>query len=240
MRKMRDQPKATPEELVNDLKAAHKVRLLKKAHVQPCLKFANEHLDDSQDYDPKHTAKATKEWLKKKHIKIMEWPSQSPDLNPIENLWRELKLRVAKRQPQNFNDLEMICKEELTKIPPDTCANLIISYNKRLTAVLANKGFATKEMANFPSAILSMYNEALERKEAVKHFISSLETMCQQFSRVKAEVACIAVYDSEALVVGSRKGKAFFDSRKDLQTDFIQYCEHFGTAVWMKFVFQKR
>ena len=34
------------------------------------------------DNDPKHTAKATKEWLKKKHIKVLEWPSQSPDLNP--------------------------------------------------------------------------------------------------------------------------------------------------------------
>lgn len=96
------------------------------------------------DNDPKHTAKATKEWLKKNHIKVMEWPSQSPDLNPIENLWRELKVRVAKRQPTNLNDLERICKEEWAKIPPGMCANLVVNYNKRLTAVLANKGFATK------------------------------------------------------------------------------------------------
>ncbi len=69
------------------------------------------------DNDPKHTAKATKEWLKKKHIKVLMWPSQSPDLIPIENLWSKLKVRVAKRQPRNLNDLERICKEEWDKIP---------------------------------------------------------------------------------------------------------------------------
>ncbi|KAG8587419.1 hypothetical protein GDO81_005658 [Engystomops pustulosus] len=80
------------------------------------------------------------------------------------------------------------------------------------------------KMANCTSPILSMYSEKMESKKAVIHFISSLESMCKQFARVKAEVACITVYDSEALIVGSRKGKTFFDLRKDLQNDFIQYC----------------
>ena len=45
---------------------------------------------------------------------------------------------------QNLKDLERICKEEWTKISPKICANLLKNYNKRLTYVLANKGFSTK------------------------------------------------------------------------------------------------
>uniref|UniRef100_A0A674PFI4 Uncharacterized protein n=1 Tax=Takifugu rubripes TaxID=31033 RepID=A0A674PFI4_TAKRU len=90
------------------------------------------------DNDPKHTARATKEWLRKKHFKVLEWPSQSSDLNPIENLW-ELKVRVAQRQPQNITALE-ICEEEWAKIPATVCESLVKNYRKRLTPVIANKG----------------------------------------------------------------------------------------------------
>ncbi len=96
---------------------------------------------------PKHTAKATKKWLKKKHIKVLECPSQSPDLNPIENLWMKLKIRIAKHQPRNLNELERIYKEEwdkLGQLPPELCANPVANYKKRLTSVIANKSFATK------------------------------------------------------------------------------------------------
>ena len=65
-------------------------------------------------------------------------------LNPIENLWRELKVQVSKRQPTNVQQLEEICKEEWTKIPSSVCQTLTTNERKLLHAVITYKGYATK------------------------------------------------------------------------------------------------
>ncbi len=100
-----------------------------------------------QDNDPKHTAKITKEWLHNNSVTVLEWPSQSPDLNPIEHLWRDLKMAVHQRLPSNLTELERICKEEWQRIPKSRCEKLVASFPKRLMAVLNQKGASTKYWA---------------------------------------------------------------------------------------------
>ncbi len=97
-----------------------------------------------QDNDPKHTAKITKEWLHNNSVTVLEWPSQSPDLNPTEHLWRDLKMAVHQSLPSNLTELERICKEEWQRIPKSRCEKLVASFPKRLMAVLNQKGASTK------------------------------------------------------------------------------------------------
>ena len=70
-----------------------------------------------QDNDPKHTAKTMQELLRDNSMNVLERPSQSPDLNPIEHLWRDLKMSVHQWSPSNLTELERICREEWQKIP---------------------------------------------------------------------------------------------------------------------------
>ena len=77
----------------------------------------------------------TTEWLQQKKIRLLEWPSQSPDLSLREMLWHDLKRAVHTRHPKNIAELKEFCKEEWSKIPPDRCAGLICNYRKHLVDV---------------------------------------------------------------------------------------------------------
>ena len=97
-----------------------------------------------QDNDPKHTAKWTKVYLRSLGVPVLDWPSQSPDLNPIENLWSILDKRCKVRRPKNAIELLEILRTAWNEIGVRTLIKLIESMPHRIAAVIANHGGPSK------------------------------------------------------------------------------------------------
>ena len=74
----------------------------------------------------------------------MDWPSQSPDLNPIENLWGYLKGRLETRIIHSTAQLLAAAREEWNALPQQVLQNLIESMPRRIAAVIRARGGATK------------------------------------------------------------------------------------------------
>ena len=71
------------------------------------------------DNDPQAYFQSCGKMAKRTTVKVLEWPSQSPDLNPIENLWAELKKHVRARRPSNLTQLHHLCQEEWAENSPN-------------------------------------------------------------------------------------------------------------------------
>ena len=65
-----------------------------------------------QDNDPKHTSKIVQEWLLYITPKTLDYPPQSPDLNPIEHLWEHLDQKIRQRQISSKDDLKAVIQDE--------------------------------------------------------------------------------------------------------------------------------
>jgi transposase len=74
------------------------------------------------------------------------WPSSSPDLNPIENLWHILRSKIRKRRPKILKKEDLMCAlvEEWEKLDVEIINHLIDSMPRRLQAVIDAKGGSTK------------------------------------------------------------------------------------------------
>ena len=99
-----------------------------------------------QDNNLKHMSNMAKAYLNKLGLKVLEWPAQSLDLNPIEHLWEHLKhqLNAWLAQPSGMLELWERVEEEWEAIDKNVILNLINSMPRRIEAVLKVKGGLTK------------------------------------------------------------------------------------------------
>jgi len=106
-----------------------------------------------QDNAPIHVSHESKDWFADMGIKLLEWPSYSPDLNPIENLWFPLKEGVYIEEPgieditggedKIRNILFQASEASWSKLRSELVHNCIESMPRRLEAVIEAEGWYT-------------------------------------------------------------------------------------------------
>ena len=99
-----------------------------------------------QDNCPIHTSALAQNWLRANNINILPWPSKSPDINPIENVWGLMvkKMRRENFVPQNRQDLVNVIRDGWHNLTEEYCRSLIASMPRRLHLVIEKNGAMTK------------------------------------------------------------------------------------------------
>lgn len=120
------------------------VQLLKDNFSHSVRKMRMRRFVFQQDNDPKHTSRVAKQYFESKKWEILEWPPQSPDLNPIEHLWGILDSKIPITSRTSLPSFWEGMQEGWEAIPEDVLRKLVESMPSRLQAVIENHGEHTK------------------------------------------------------------------------------------------------
>uniref|UniRef100_A0A8C6XEX7 Tc1-like transposase DDE domain-containing protein n=1 Tax=Naja naja TaxID=35670 RepID=A0A8C6XEX7_NAJNA len=97
-----------------------------------------------QNLAPAHTAKSTKTWFNDRGITVLDWPTNSPYLNPLENLWGIAKRKMRDMRPNNAEEVKAAFEASWSSITPQQCHKLIAFMPCHIEAVIAAKGAQIK------------------------------------------------------------------------------------------------
>ena len=96
-----------------------------------------------QDGASPHTARATCRYFNENGIPLIRWPAYSPDLNPIENVWKVMKDWIARNYSEYTEDQtenKQIVQEAWDALPQSLFHNLVASMPARMQAVVDANG----------------------------------------------------------------------------------------------------
>lgn len=122
----------------------YKLILKNKMITSATAMFGEGEFKFQHDNSPIHTASVVKNYLRSQNIQLLKWPPQSPDVNPIENIWAEIKRRSKDRNPTNTDELFNIIQNEWNHLEPNYLNSLIQSMPTRCNEIIKNKGYPIK------------------------------------------------------------------------------------------------
>ncbi|KAE8896787.1 hypothetical protein PF003_g19510 [Phytophthora fragariae] len=89
-----------------------------------------------QDNAPAHRAKLTKKCAKELNLEDLGYPAQSPDLNPIENVWAAMKRELNRTPATSLDDLKLKLRSVWADLDDTMIRKCVRSMPKRLDSVI--------------------------------------------------------------------------------------------------------
>ena len=96
------------------------------------------------DNNPKHISLKALEFYKENNIKIIDWPSNSPDLNPIKNIWAKIKNKLCRQEFYNINKLRKRVEKEWVSLTKKNLQIYSNSMKNKIESCLLLNGKITK------------------------------------------------------------------------------------------------